>query len=76
MLIKKPLPEILLSDSGPTIQFFNLRKYLDVFPDPETFFFLYNFIANYFQMSRIFFEISKKVQKSLITSIRDRLHRY
>ena len=26
--IKKPLPEILLSDSGPTIQVFNLQKYI------------------------------------------------
>ena len=25
--LKKPLPEILLSDSGPTIQLFNLQKY-------------------------------------------------
>jgi len=30
--IKKPLSEILLSDSGPTIQLF-LRKYYKIFPD-------------------------------------------
>jgi hypothetical protein len=28
--IKKPLPEILLSDSGPTIQLFNLQKYFNI----------------------------------------------
>jgi hypothetical protein len=28
-LIRKPLPEVLFSDSGPAIQLFNLQKYLN-----------------------------------------------
>ena len=67
--MKKPLPEILLSDSGPTIQLFNLQKCKYFWtPQPSSITFYVIFISKLLFKCQTF--LSQREVKNILSGMR------